>query len=58
MLGLGGTCFAIFVILVEPQSWMYSIALAIFSPVAAYFLHKGVCRMVEWVVEGFKSDKQ
>jgi hypothetical protein len=56
LLGLGGTCFGIFALLISPREWIPAIAVAVFSPVAAYFFHKTVCRVVSWVVEGFKSD--
>jgi CHASE2 domain-containing sensor protein len=56
LLGLGGTCFGMFALIVSPGEWIPAIATAVFSPIAAYFLHKAVCRVVSWVVEGFKSD--
>jgi hypothetical protein len=56
LLGLGGTCFGIFVLFINPKDWLPAIAIAVFSPIAAYFLHKAIVRLVFWVIEGFKSD--
>lgn len=54
LLGLAGVFFGIFVFFIEPISRMYAVLVVIISPVAAYFFHKIICHVVEWVVDGFK----